>query len=67
LSWDRDAVILLARTPDIHALVKRCAAGELDFVTLCERVHKMGFKTTALFEMVKQQERFMAQQPEKPE
>ena len=67
MSWDRDAVILLARTVDIHALVKRCAAGELDFVTLCERVYKMGFKTTALFEMVKQQERFMAQQREKPE
>jgi hypothetical protein len=60
MSWDRDAVILLARTPEIHELVKQCAAGKLSFDTLCAKVHAMGFKTTALHEMVVQQERFMA-------
>ena len=47
------AVHLVARTDKISELVQACAERRLGFSELCAEVHKMGYRTTSLYEMVR--------------
>jgi hypothetical protein len=45
-------VIQVARNSTISDFVLACAKKELKFDELCRLVHKMGYNTNSLFEMV---------------
>ncbi len=46
-------VVMVAREPRISDLIRACAEKRIMFDELCERVEKMGYKTTSLYEMVR--------------
>ena len=52
-------VAIHARNSTIADLIDQCVRGELNFsgeISLCTKIHDMGYKTTSLYEMVRARE-----------